>query len=468
MSANQDVFQIGGSHNRLANLTIYSAQRYAVHVGDWAGTGTGNDNTITGLQIYDSGDAAIYVRGGGGGGGVGNVIAGNSLGVRHLAVDSCPTGDDNQYGVYMTSGASDTAVDDNEIGCSRSDGVYVDGVGDVHIRNNSIGFYWPGSGQTYARANANAGVSVVNGAHDVEIARNKIAGNDWDGIYVGSSSFVTLTANSIGLDVANGLSACANGWAGIAVINSHDVTVGAASSTAVDQFVSGNSQEGIYLSGATDVLIGRSTAIGVATDGTTPVGNGRQGIMLTGNTTRAHVYPDIVRYNGWAGVAVVAPAAGNQVEPRYVANNGGLAIDLANDGFTPNDAGDVDAGANNLFNYPVITGNRGTVVSGTATPFSRLQIYSAIGDPTAAGGGGERIAGVFVDATGNWSLDLASYGVTYRDLTLTACASACNADSDSSEFSPKTVNTCTDGRSQRGHDCGGHCARRGGAGRTRQ
>ena len=45
---------------------------------------------------------------------------------------------------------------------------------------------------------------------------------------------------------------------------------------------------------------------------------------------------------------------GNKVRVNDIRNNGQLAIDLGNDGMTPNDAGDADAGANNLLNTPTL------------------------------------------------------------------------------------------------------------------
>jgi hypothetical protein len=56
---------------------------------------------------------------------------------------------------------------------------------------------------------------------------------------------------------------------------------------------------------------------------------------------------------------------GNQILSNSIYANGGLGIDLASNGLTPNDSGDPDTGPNMVQNFPVITSS--DIVNGTAT-----------------------------------------------------------------------------------------------------
>jgi hypothetical protein len=59
------------------------------------------------------------------------------------------------------------------------------------------------------------------------------------------------------------------------------------------------------------------------------------------------------------------PSEGNQILSNSIYANGGLPIDLASDGATPNDTGDPDTGPNSLQNAPVITSTQ--ISNGSAT-----------------------------------------------------------------------------------------------------
>ena len=60
-----------------------------------------------------------------------------------------------------------------------------------------------------------------------------------------------------------------------------------------------------------------------------------------------------IRNNGGAGIAVVS-GDNNSIRTNSIFDNGGLGIDLMENGVTPNDVGDADVGPNQLQNSPVI------------------------------------------------------------------------------------------------------------------
>jgi hypothetical protein len=204
------------------------------------------------------------------------------------------------------------------------------------------------------------------------------------------------------------LSAIPNQWAGIAVVDHADhTTIGYFSTDPL--FISGNLREGIYVADSSNLYVGWSTNIGVKNDDDySPLGNDLEGIKLDSGVVNAEVYPMEVAYNGAAGVAAVSK---NRIEPVFDYRNGGLAIDLGNDGPTPNDAGGVGLGPDGWLDYPKITSVNGQLISGISCPGCHVFICVAVGNPAANGGGyimqypNEAVA----DGSGVWSFTLFSY-----------------------------------------------------------
>jgi len=145
------------------------------------------------------------------------------------------------------------------------------------------------------------------------------------------------------------------------------------------------------------------------------------------------VQPGIVAYNGGPGIAVTGTTAlYNLTVANSVRNNAGLPVDLGVDGHTTNDIGDSDTGPNDLQNYPVITAQSGSTITGTACANCYVIIYEAVGNPTSNGGGGTRLSIVQADGSGLWSKALPG-GRTAPDVAMQAQA----PNGDTSEFSPR-------------------------------
>jgi CSLREA domain-containing protein len=80
------------------------------------------------------------------------------------------------------------------------------------------------------------------------------------------------------------------------------------------------------------------------------------GLRSEGNAVNWLIKRNVIAYNGSRGLGVTGSGdTGVRVSQNTIYNNVGLGLDLNVDGVTPNDPGDVDTGANDLMNYPVIT-----------------------------------------------------------------------------------------------------------------
>src|SRR5207302_9212999 len=133
----------------------------------------------------------------------------------------------------------------------------------------------------------------------------------------------------------------------------------------------------------------------------------------------------------------------NAIRGNNIFYNGGLGIDLGDDGVTPNDPQDPDPGPNNFQNFPVLTsvtlsGSTATI-SGTlnSTPLSQFVIdffASQIWDPTTYGEGQKYLGSTTVttDAAGNATFTATVSGVPSGFNYFAATAT--DASGNTSEF----------------------------------
>ncbi len=177
---------------------------------------------------------------------------------------------------------------------------------------------------------------------------------------------------------------------------------------------SGDWQEGNYIAGnyGNGVYSFRSGGNFIAGNviGRTHTGNPRgnlaHGVMLDLGTVwtpvGGSVYNTIV-HNALDGVAVIDSSShNNRISRNRFGYNGGLAIDLEDDGVTANDPGDPDFGANTLLNFPVIDsafyyGPPDSVIVWVGEFPSiggNLELYKVISDPLGYGEG-DSIYGYF-------------------------------------------------------------------------
>ncbi len=275
-----------------------------------------------------------------------------------------------------------------------------------------------------------AGGQIIGGATDPGVCSkgcNVISGNQYSGIDLDdSAAAATIQGNFIGVDVT-GMRALPNQRSGIDLESDGNI-VGGASPT-LRNVISGNAEEGLDFF-ASDNNIIQGNFIGVAIDGTSPLGNGDDGIDLTGGNSLFGgtnvAERNIIAFNGRNGIGHNLLIGGTNASNRYVGNliysNAQMGIDLGLDSFTGNDVDDSDTGgANNQQNYPVlstiptITSAGSATVSGTlqSTPSTgfRLEFFAnAACDQTKFGEGQMFLGAIQVTTSGG---GLATFNQTF-------------------------------------------------------
>ncbi|KAA1243226.1 Calx-beta domain-containing protein [Aquimarina sp. RZ0] len=194
---------------------------------------------------------------------------------------------------------------------------------------------------------------------------NYISLNTDFGIFVNGGTSTTIQNNHI---TGNGTRACENN---INIQNGSGITI-------QNNLIENSNSIGI-IDGQGNITITENTITTSDADGSC---TNREGIRLEESNTT--ITNNVIDNNGGAGITLTgATASGNLISLNSIYANGtvadALGIDIANDGVTINDAGDPDSGPNGRLNFPVLESAtiRGTIlrVVGWSRPGATIEFF---------------------------------------------------------------------------------------------
>lgn len=302
-------------------------------------------------------------------------------------------------GVFLTNVTGVTiggalAGQGNIIGANTSSGIDIGGgSSNITIQGNTLGPATVGAtsgnnGGNGIRLEDVSNVSIGNG---LASGRNVIGGNGWRAIDInGTVTNISISGNYLGTD-SSGNVAVANGAnlpgllkdaisldGGVVatnisvtnnVIGGYSAALLEFSSSSVDGAVIRGNNFGIGANGTSQIVTGsledliimggNPSAYSNITIGGSVAGQGnliafgnQSGIGINSTGSNIQIIGNTIRNNTRNGITLTGTTRA-AVVGNAIFNNGLLGIDLNNDGVTANDAGDGDAGPNDLLNNPV-------------------------------------------------------------------------------------------------------------------
>lgn len=327
------------SGNGEAGILITGESRENVIQGNYIGTDVAGTfalpNRVDGVQVVDSPNNFI----GGphdvlGCSGACNLISGNT----------------NNGILLVSPDSTQNLIRGNYIGTDRT--------GTTSIRNTNNGIYLLAG----AANNDIGGIGAGDG--------NIISGNGADGVLLETEQTTgnRLLGNFIGTS-ANGMQRLSNGNDGVQIgQGSSDNIIGGGFGGGSGNIISGNNVDGVKIRGLSSGNLIQGNCIGVSVDGAVPLGNSDDGVDMGGpglgdapnNLVGGLVFSEsnLIAFNADDGVELNS-GNGNAVLRNAMQGNVGLGIDIADDGISPNDAGDPDTGPNRRQNTPVLVSAAG-------------------------------------------------------------------------------------------------------------
>ena len=342
-----------------------------------------------------------------------NQLWGNFIGTTRDGLATAGNGGDG----ILISDSSDNSIGNGRANPSvisgNANGVRIIGSSD---RNGIAGPVRIGTnvGATGALPNFGSGVVILGGGGNL-VSGAVISGNAVDGVLIsGGANHTDIWGNWIGTNGA-GTAAIPNGSNGIEISGagtSRNV-IGGNPDLLMTNVISGNGVNGILMINGTTLNSVTANRIGTDAAGMLPVGNGANGVIISGASSNAIGHPldpkfgNVICANATNGVRIRSGATGNFVQANRIGINvadavvgNGIAGIQINDGATANTVGgNASTGAANW-----ISGNvsDGVLIVDAATAGNLVYGNSigldSSGRPAANGGNGVRIT---TGASGN-------------------------------------------------------------------
>jgi CSLREA domain-containing protein len=409
-SGNGLTLGVASNGSQVKGLLIAGFPGHGIHV-------QGSNNQVVCNHIGKTGPLAGNYSGNGLDGihinGAGNIIGGATAELRNVIPGN------TQSGIKMDLGATANRLMGNAVGLNGSlSGDMPNGLHGVELDNASD--------------------NVIGGNSLPE--RNILSGNTQYGIKLGNGSTGnSIRGNYIGTS-ADGMTALPNAKGGVLLDNAPDNTVGGTQPN-YGNLVSGNAEHGVTTQNGSDNTAIRNNDIGVNKNGS-PLPNGLAGVHLLSDTNTV-TFNDI-SFNTGDGVNAGSTTLHNRIRQNSMLGNGGLGIDLDNDGVTLNDAGDADTGANNLQNFPDVayaqpdTGLAGFTLDVTGGLDYYVDFYSsATCDATGHGEGDVHLGSHTFTAAATAAESVVASAITgfAAEDWITATATLGSGQSSTSEFS---------------------------------
>ena len=299
----------------------------------------GNGDLVGAIEVVDS-NAVI--------------VSGNFVGVAPNATGDT-TGGNDAYGIRLIRSAR-TAVNNNVIGYNSVAGLDVTvSSTDTTVDGNFIGI----TGDDEPIPNGH-GIVVYGSDRTVigGVEGNTIAFNSGHPIQLIAESLETeIYNNSLGVTSSNSApTGPIQPFTGIMVRDMSTATIGDAGR---GNTIGSLAADGIRIDDATATIKGNyigtnstNADLGNAGRGIHVTDPGSNAITVAGTSQNTTIENNVIAYNGTDGITVLQGFA--RISENSIFNNGGLAIDLGDDGVNLNDVGDGDDGPNGLLNFPVI------------------------------------------------------------------------------------------------------------------
>ena len=364
-----------------------------------------------------------------------NIFAGNYIGVDSTGSSRAA----NNVGVRLNSGSTQILVGTNADGVSDDlerniisgnvrNGLEIDGSDSNQAAGNWIGLGVDGT----AVPNRHSGVWIYNGSTANLIGgtsssqRNVIAGNSFSGVSINAPGN-SILGNYIGTS-ADGMQATGNGREAVLIYDGANGNRVGDGTPEGRNIISGGASDGVHIRNADgNLIIGNS--LGLAADESTPLDNSGPAIRLDDASRNTIGGLSAEEFNWFysaaeSAIVVTGQSQDNSLLGMTVQSTHAAPIDLADDGVSANDSGDVDDGPNGLQNFPEIlaaVSSAGvTRVTGrvSSTPYSEVDVdlYFAAEESADSLSFVDRARSVRTgpDGIGAWSIELPESDGSFR------------------------------------------------------